>query len=599
MSNTLNHEDLYAQFQSLLDKARNTVNNHSGLLSNKKLNREYSVIIDQMESLLKEPGQSLHLGGANLERRSRLLRNLSHEFRTPLTLIIGPLKQLLETTGGEDSKRLLSMMLRNAQRLLFLINQLLELAKFDNENVRLNASPCRLGKFIKGIGASFDRLARQKEVDLVVRSGPGKTRVYFDPQRFGEAMCNLVMNALRLTPPGGRVTVSVTRPSDHWAEISVKDTGPGIPADQVELVFDQFHVLNNPFEYRKKGFGIGLYLVREYIRLHRGTIDVKSVEGEGTEFTIRLPLGKEHLEPEEIDENRDPAQTEETAAKISSQYSGVLTMEQEEERRTPPVDDVELGAADGEMERDRDVVLVVEDSENMLWFIRQMMETEYRVIEAVNGEEGFRKAKEFLPDIIISDVVMPEMDGIQLCRAVKSDIATSHIPVILLTAKAGDEEVMEGLEAGADDYIPKPFDAKLLTIRVRNLIALRRRLQEKIQCRLLKQPEEMALSQLEDDFLAGIQKTIEDHLSDTEFTLDTLADKLYMSRATLYRKIVALTGQPPKKFIQAYRLKRSFELLRARVGNVTDVAYKVGFSSSAYFTKCFKERFHHLPSDYV
>jgi CheY-like chemotaxis protein len=361
----------------------------------------------------------------------------------------------------------------------------------------------------------------------------------------------------------------------------------------LEQIFDRFYLLNKPFELNKKGFGIGLYLVKEYINLHHGTIHVNSSEGEGTEFLIHLPKGKEHLQPHEIKEIPVFDNTDKYSTEISTSYALALQLEKEDTQQVNKIPDLETE------NQENDIVLVVEDNYDMRRLMATLLEKHFIVVEAEDGKEGIAVAKKIIPDIIISDIIMPEVDGVQLCKELKNNIDTSHIPILLLTARATEKDIIRGLEAGADDYITKPFHIQVLLTRVKNLIGLRRQLQQKIARRMLMQPEEFNLSEMENLFLDKIQELIEKNLSNPGFGVDELADILEISRPTLYRKVFALTGQSPKKFIQSYRLKRSVELLKSDYGNVTDVAYKVGFSSSAYFTKCFKDAFHRLPSDYT
>ncbi|MGD2086115.1 MAG: response regulator [Candidatus Aminicenantes bacterium] len=580
-----------------LARAKEILNNPS--LKKDELLKEYATIIEEYETLLEKLQQydqgSLHpTSGEILERKSNLLSGFSHEFRTPLTLIINPLEQMLSTSRSREQKKKLEMMLRNAQRLLFLINQVLALSKIERKELKLKASSQNLISFLKGIMASFELLAEQNEVDFIFDTDKKSITLYFDPEKITEVMCNLIMNALRYTPAGGQVKVSAYHYPPDSVEISVSDTGPGIHSHQLSRIFDRFYLLNKPFEHNKKGFGIGLYLVKEYINLHHGTIHANSREGEGTNFTIRLPRGKAHLEPGEIEAHPVSDSIVKYGREISTNYALALQLEKDETHQpTGKIPDLEVE------HQECDIVLVVEDNSDMRRLMATLLEKHFIVVEAEDGKEGIAAAKKIIPDIIISDIIMPELDGVQLCQELKNDINTSHIPIILLTARATEKDIIRGLEAGADDYITKPFHIQVLLTRVKNLISLRRQLQQKIERRMLLQPEEFTLSELENLFLDKLQELIEENLSNPEFGVDELAEILDISRPTLYRKVFALTGQSPKKFIQSYRLKRSFELLTAHYGNVTEVAYKVGFSSSAYFTKCFKEVFHRLPSDFT
>lgn len=587
---------IYVHEYRFLARAKEILANHS--LKKGELLKEYAEIIEAYEALLKklhQQGQgSLHPSpGEILERKSLLFSGFSREFRTPLALIITPLEQMLSTCRSQDQKKKLELMLRNAQRLLFLIEQVLALSKIESSEMKLKASSQTLISFLKGIMASFELLAEQNEVDFIFETEKKKITLYFDPEKIAEVMCNLIMNALRYTPAGGQVKVSVYHCSADSVEISVRDTGPGIPGRQLPHIFDRFYLLNKPFEQNKKGFGLGLYLVKEYINLHHGTIQVNSREGEGTEFIIRLLRGKAHLEPDSIEAHPVPGSTIKYGTEISTRYALALQWERDETQQAGKITD------QGGFDQEYDIVLVVEDSADMRRLITTLLEKYFIVVEAEDGKEGIAAAKKIIPDIIISDIIMPGVDGVKLCRALKNDINTSHIPIILLTARAAEKDIIRGLEAGADDYITKPFHIQVLLTRVKNLINLRRQLQLKIERRMLMQPEEFNFSELENLFLDKLQELIEENISNPEFGVDELAEIFDISRPTLYRKVFALTGQSPKKFIQSYRLKRSFELLKSNYGNVTEVAYKVGFSSSAYFTKCFKETFNRLPSDFT
>ena len=586
----------YPHEHRFLEWAKEIRANHK--LSKEELSLEYGKLADEYEAVLTK----LHLKGHPwgtispaeiLETESRLFAGISHEFRTPLTLLITALEDMYSTCGSDGPKRKLSMMLRNAQRLFFIIKQVLALSEIEKNALKIKTDLHDLISFLKGIMASFELWAQQNEVELVFETEKPNIILYLDPGKMAEAMCNLLMNALRYTPAGGRIKVSVSQPSPEAVVISVRDTGPGIPRDRLESIFDRYYHLRKPYEPQKKGFGVGLFLVREYIVLHGGTIRVNSVEAEGTEFVIRLPVEKDYLKPVETGGPPVPAGKETVGGDIAAHHTFMQQLEREEAHQmSEELIDIETGC------QGREIVLVVEDNRDMLALIIALLKKYYSVVAAENGREGINIAKKMIPDIIISDIIMPEVDGIELCRVLKKDIDTSHIPIILLTARAGEKDVIWGLEAGADDYITKPFHVEVMLTRVKNLLDLRRRLQEKIERRMRLQPEEISLSELEKRFLDKIQTLIEENLSDPDFGVDRLAAALDNSRPTLYRKIMALTGQPPNKFIQAYRLKRSVDLLKSHYGNITEVAFKVGFSSSAYFSKCFKDTFQRSPSDF-
>jgi signal transduction histidine kinase/DNA-binding response OmpR family regulator len=534
--------------------------------------------------------------------KSRFFANISHEFRTPLTLIMGPLEQMLTDDDEEvrDRKDRVKLMLRNSQRLLNLINQLLDLSKLDSGKMKLQPVRQNIVPFLKGLTDSFHFLAAQNKLELTFQSEEEDITLYFDLEKLEKVVCNLLSNAIKFTPPGGKITVKVKNnptPAENfpsgWASISVADTGVGIPKEQVQYIFDRFYQAAVPGEHAQKGSGIGLALTKELVTLHHGEIDFKSSDGSegenrGTEFTFRLPLGKEHLKPEEIVDLPGIPSQRQKPYEVSQLYA----VEKEEEERDVEEKDIEPET------QEKEIILVVEDSRDVRKYIRGPLEKHYTVVETVNGKEGIEKAREIIPDLIISDIMMPEADGYELCSVLKQDVLTCHIPIVLLTAKASEENVVQGLETGADDYITKPFNTKILMARIRNLIDLRRQLQQKMKRQMMLQPAEISVSSIDEEFIKELQGAIEKNLSDPEFTVEELGKKLYMSRASLYRKIQALTGESPNHFIRNYRLKRAAQLLKENFGNVTEVAFEVGFSSSAYFTKCFKEQFQQLPSSF-
>ncbi|MGD2086176.1 MAG: response regulator [Candidatus Aminicenantes bacterium] len=523
--------------------------------------------------------------------KSHFFANISHEFRTPLTLITGPLEQML-TSPQEDEgeqKKKMRLMLRNSRRLLSLINQLLDLSKFDSGKMKLQASQQNIVPFLKGIVESFDSLAVQNELHLEFHTEAEDITLYFDGEKIEKAVCNLLINAIKFTPPGGKITVTLEIKKDipaGFLEISVGDTGIGIPLAQLEHIFDRFYQAQGLKEHAHKGSGIGLALTKELVNLHHGEISVHSTEGKGSEFTIRLPLGDEHLRPEEI--VRHPGQP--AKPEIPKEDTDLYMMEKEEEEFDQTIDE--------HLALEKNIILVVEDSADVRSYIRNAIEPDFQMIEAKDGREGIKKAQETIPDLIISDIMMPVLDGYELCRALKNDVKTSHIPVILLTARAAEDDIIAGLETGADDYITKPFNTRILCARIKNLIELRRHWQQTWNREMTLQPTGMTVSAVDKKFIKELKQLMEKNIPDTEFNVDQLCRKLYMSHATLYRKIHALTGETPTDFIRSYRLKRGAELLKGGMGTVLEVALEVGFSSANYFTKCFKKKFHQLPTEY-
>jgi signal transduction histidine kinase/DNA-binding response OmpR family regulator len=555
--------------------------------------------------------------------KSRFFANISHEFRTPLTLIMGPLEQILSDSKDKELKQKAGLMLRNSKRLLTLVNQLLELARFDSGKMTLQASLQNIVSFLKSIVASFESLAIQQKLELIFQAEAEDISLYFDSEKLERVIFNLLSNAIKFTPPEGKIMVTVnknltkeTNFPDGSLDISVRDTGIGILESQLEHIFERFYQASGSYENQQKGSGIGLALTKELVVLHHGEIHVRCSTGKegktsGTEFIVRLPMGKEHLKHGEIVDTPIP----ETKTPPLSIYKdkefyefpglAIDTIKKEEEAVEKVGSDEsdavaeEAKGIDIEIESEiqgKNIILVVEDSIDMRNYIKCSLEPLYQVIEAANGKEGIQKAREIIPDLIISDIMMPEANGYELLGVLKRDITTSHIPIILLTAKASEESVIQGLEIGADDYITKPFNTKILAARIKNLIDLRCQIQLERKRRMALQPTEISVSSMDETFYKELQNILEKNLTDPEFNVEQLCKKLYMGRTSLYRKILALTGEPPTQFIRSYRLQRAAQLLKAHFGNVTEVAFAVGFSNTAYFTKCFKEKFHQLPS---
>jgi signal transduction histidine kinase/DNA-binding response OmpR family regulator len=584
--------------------------------------RRLEKVVKERTEEIEEKNRQLEQKTAQLEEqsdklkeldqvKSRFFANISHEFRTPLTLIIGPLEQMLSTCDDKEQKKKLKLMLRNSQRLLGLINQLLDLSKFESGKVKLQAGWLNIIPFLKGIAAAFEPLAVQKEVDLTFCTEEENIMLYFDPEKLEEVLFNLLSNAVKFTPAGGKISILVRSRSieaenflpdrmsrlTSYVEVSVCDTGPGIPREQLDHIFDRFYQSDNTYEHHQTGSGIGLALAKEMVELHHGTIEPHPREGEnsGTEFIIRLPMGDEHLRPDEIIEIPEMPSLRHPHGEILA-FNRIEEKEVDSESESKPgTIDRGYTALDGTK---KNIILLVEDDGDIQEYMRGALEPLYTVVEAKDGEEGIQKAQEIIPDLIISDIMMPGIDGYELCRVLKNHRNTSHVPIILLTAKAGEADIIEGLETGADDYITKPFSTKILCTRIKNLIDLRRYLQQTIDREMTLKPTKMTVQPVEKEFIKELIDVIEKNIRDPDFNVEELCKKLYMSHATLYRKIHALTGESPTEFIRSYRLKRGAELLKKNFGTVLEVALEVGFSSANYFTKCFKKKFLHLPSTY-
>ena len=545
--------------------------------------------------------------------KALFLEDISYDFRTDLTLIVGPLEEILSNCRDRKLEKKLKLILRNSQRLLTLTNQLLDISRFASGKMRLQASRQNIIHFLKGILASFELLTIQKKLELQLVAEEENITIYFDSEKLEEVVCTLLINAIKFTPPGGKITVTVNRipaaakeeifpPIPGFLEISVCDTGIGVPKEQLAHIFNSFsHPEDSTYvsrEHDYKGIDIGLALTKELVELHHGSVDALSREGEnrGTEFIIRLPMGNTHLEPDEIVALPETPPGGKTPPKIPPIYP---PEEEENEFETADKNRQSEKEIDKEPEtRGKNIVLVVDDNSIFRKYIRSRLEPLYKVEEAVDGQDGINKAKEIIPDLIISDILMPEKDGYALCDTLKKEVKTSHIPIILLTAKASQESIVQGLETGADDYITKPFNTKILTIRIKNLIDLRRQLQLKIKREKMLRPAEIVVSPIDKQFIIELQDVVEKNFSNPDFNEGQLCQELRMRRSDLFRKIQALTGESPKQYILSYRLNRAAQLLKVNFGTVSEVAFKVGFSSTADFARCFKEKFQQLPTSF-
>jgi DNA-binding response OmpR family regulator/signal transduction histidine kinase len=521
--------------------------------------------------------------------KTRFFANISHEFRTPLTLIMGPLEHILSQNPDKEMTVKANLMMRNSRRLLNLVDQLLALAKADSGKLKLAASPQNIVALVKSIAMCFESLAQQKNIELRFHEVEENIPVYVDPEKLEKIISNLMSNAFNYTPEGGKVTVSIQPVTqavgfDHGCvEISVRDTGSCIPAHQLPHIFDRFFQAEG--SDTRQGTGIGLALVKELVEIHQGKIEAHSICSEdqtrGSKFTVYLPMGKEHLKPEEM-----------AGAEVRQWHPPPpKPIEQE------PVDQHPAAEAKTGAQKEKPLVLVVDDNADVRTHLQNCLTPGFNVVEAADGKAGIMEAKSIIPDLILCDVMMPGTDGYEVCRILKADILTSHIPIILLTAKAGRESELEGLETGADDYIAKPFSSAVLLVRINNLIQLRRQMQLEQTSRMALRPDTIRVSAIDDKFYNTLRETIDLHIKDPDFNVEALTRHLNMSQASLYRKVHALTGHSPTDFIRFYRVKRGAQLLLAGAGKVSVVARNVGFSNTSYFRKCFKAQFHCSPAD--
>lgn len=536
------------------------------------------------------------------EMKLEFFTNVSHEFRTPLTLILGPVEDIIKSTKEPKTEQIASLIKRNAGRLLGLVNQLLDIAKFESGNMKLQAVPQNIIPLVKSLVLSFTAYAERKKIALAFNSTGNEIIVYLDRDKIEKIITNILSNAFRFTPVGGSIEVNVKsvpssdslfdkqRIQERFVEISVSDTGIGIPEEKLPKIFDRFYQVDGSHTRKQGGTGLGLSLTKELVSLHKGEIEVESVAGKGTTFSIKLPLGKGHLNPEEIgtteaEQRREIAEDE--SEKIIEAY------EDETNNTIEHKFDIEIFE-----KKCLPLLLLVEDNPDMRQYMKDNLKTDHRILEAHDGEDGWNKSIEHIPDLIISDIMMPKMDGFTLCEKLKTDEKTSHIPVILLTAKAAKEDKLEGYGSGADDYIMKPFEPDELRARITNLIEQRKRIHEDFRRNGMPGLNLANITPVDKKFLQNAYDIITRHIADTSFGIEVFAKELCVSKSLLHKKMVSLTGEPSVEFIRKVRLHRAVKLIEHQFGNLSEIALEVGFSNPAYFSECFKKQFGVSPSQY-
>ena len=535
---------------------------------------KHSLVLERIEREKLEEVNKLKL---------QFFTNISHELRTPLTLIISPLEQLLQKQNDRKLQRLYTRMQYNANRLYTMINQLLDIRKSEAGLLNLHASEGNIVEFAREIMASFKNMSVQRNIDLSFVSEQDETMIWFDHDQMEKVLYNLLSNAFKFTKDGGKIRVTISQPGP--VEIRVADTGVGIPSDQVKSIFERFYQVEKSHEWaRKGGTGIGLSLAKTIVEKHHGKIEVESEEGKGTDFIVHLLTGKEHFTEKELSPWED---------EISGMPAFTLP------KPSDPGTTKDQKATGGIEKSAKPLILLVEDNPDIRSYLRENLESAYRISEAVDGVEGFEKAIADPPDLIIADIAMPRMDGIEMCGKVKSHIDTSHVPVILLTARTSLIYKVDGLEMGADDYVTKPFHMRLLTARIKNLIESRKSLQEHFSKTYDLSPSGIALNSLDEQLLSRMKAVIEKHIDDSNFSVDQLAKALQMSRAKQYRKIKSLTGKSPNQIIRGFRLKRASQLLETGQYNISDVAYMIGYNDVKSFREQFKKEFGMNPSSYT
>jgi signal transduction histidine kinase/ligand-binding sensor domain-containing protein/AraC-like DNA-binding protein len=504
--------------------------------------------------------------------------NISHELRTPLSLILAPLEKIMSINHDPKLDPHLNIIKRNANRLLQLVNQLLDFRKLDSYGLEYNPSMNDVVSFTRDIAMSFTDMAEIKGIRYIFNTNVKELVMEFDAEKYEKILFNLLSNAFKYTPEKGTIAVEL----NFYEEINirennpvlsgelvlkVKDNGIGIPEHMKEKIFDQFVQAKTSIHPLEHGTGIGLALVKEYVRLHQGTIELDSSEGQGSCFTVKIPVQK-------------------TSVKISDESSVNEILTEKE-----LVDEPEINV-------NEKTILLVEDNEELRFYLKDNFKHKYRILEANNGQKGLTLATQAIPDIVITDIMLPIMDGITLCKKLKNSPETSHIPVIMLTALNTSDSQISGIEAGADDYIVKPFNFKVLEAKIKQLTARQKQKQQEFSNKINIEPKEITITSLDEKFIKKALEIVEKNIGNADFSVEAFSAEMGMSRMLLYKKLMTLTGKSPVEFIRTMRLKRAAQLLVKSQLNVSEIAFQVGFNDAKYFSQCFKKEFNMLPSEY-
>lgn len=559
------------------------------------------LVIASMVIFFRQKARNSRKVQAKLEEinkiKSAFFANLSHEFRTPLTLMLGPAERLIEQVGPNE-KPLAELIHRNANRLLALDEQLLQFTKLDSGTQKLHLAKGDIIPLIAAVASSFTYLAEKKRIDLQLQYPSLATELHFDADIVEKVVGNLLSNAIKYTPSGGKVKLEVMleEPAELSGQeavssyrsliIKVTDNGIGIPSEKQQAIFERFYQLGNTADSAFDGYGIGLALVKELLLLHKGSIRLYSEPGVGSEFTVALPAGSDPYSVEALNESKRFVFEDYKPEKI------VL-----EEISSPHITVEDLNMQNEVVTKEH-ILLFVDDNSDMRTYINTIFGGDYQLLLAADGAEGLALALKHQPDLVLTDIMMEGMDGLEFCRQLKSNSKTQHIPVIMLTALAETTEKVEGLEQGADDYMVKPFNQKELMARINNLISQRTVLKNLFTRELKIEPGEVSITSTEATFLTKLIQLIEDQMDNPDLEIGYLASRLGMSRSQLYRKVTATTKQPAVNFVRIIRMKRAAQLIEQKAGNISEIMYAVGFNNLSYFSKCFKEVYQITPSEY-
>lgn len=505
------------------------------------------------------------------EIKSKFFTNISHEFRTPLTLIIAPIKSLLEKNKNPELNFELEIINNNAQRLLRLINQLLDLSKIDKKSMKLNLKRGNFVSFVRNIFNAFSSYAVDKNIEMDF-SSVNEIIIPFDDEKIEKIIINIISNALKFTSEKGKITLNIEN-IENQIQIVIIDTGKGIPEQELSKIFDRFYMIEHAYETETQGSGIGLSLVKELVEIHRGKISVESEIEKGTKFILQFPI-----------EYPD--------------YQNFIT-EYKTEKKVEISDLKPSKTIENQAHKGKNKILIVEDNVDMQNFIKFQLNNDYDVFQAFNGQDACEIAEKQDFDLIISDVMMPKMNGFEMVKTLKNNKETSHIPIILLTAKSNEESIIEGLETRADDYMKKPFNTNELKARISNLISNRNELKQKFSKNLNISNQEITTTSIDEQFLDKALKIIEENIIESDFSAEKFAELMNISRSSLHRKLKALTDLSTTEFIRTVKIKKAAQLISAKSGNISEIAYQVGFNNLSYFTKCFKEIMKISPSEFA
>lgn len=551
----------------------------------RKMNRKFALeqIRVQAEQDRKEAARVHELDMLKI----KFLTNLSHEFRTPISLILGPADQLLSRQKNEQSGKQLQIINRNAKRLLNLVNQLLDFRKMEEQELKLQASEGELVSFVRETCDSFNDLSERKRISFEFKTQIEQLYTHFDHDKMERILFNILSNAFKFTHDGGKISLELSAsarnsgPTVKWVSIKISDTGIGIPANKKEKIFERFFQNSSTASILNQGSGIGLSITKEFVKMHGGAIEVDSEPEIGTTITIHLPFILLDL----------PAIDKEGLAGITDAAPGT----------EPAPHAAEVNEGDNPIYNigEKPLVLLVEDNEDFRFYLKDNLRLHYKIVEATDGKEGWHKALATHPQLIVTDISMPNMDGIEFTSKIKSDKRTSHIPVILLTALTGEKDQLTGLGTGANDYITKPFNVEILNAKIKNLLTLNSTLKSTYSRQIKVLAPDVKIESDDEKLLKEVMLYLEENLTNPKLSVEELSKHIGMSRSTLYSKILDLTGETPVEFIRSVKLDKAAILLKKSERNVAQIAYSVGFSTPNYFAKAFKAKFNMLPSEYI